>query len=442
MQRHILSAIQASTRSSVNNSTLPLILVIGSSPLSPKEIYYLDLETPPSSSFSSPTTSHAPPSAKLLSNLERQLIRFLISTEEISDVIMAGPVGRGGGKMSLFLFTMRSSTWRGEGWRVRRGLRLNMQGLRTIRQDQDEEEGPESEDESGGDLCISAAAPHRQLLDDSRPSTPASHASHSSQRTESPGSDLTRLAEALSPARRVEESNQGGPFGARPPTRPPLVARQSSYLESKGNTSNAASKVLPALRSKEADTHPLEFNSSGVTPIAGKENPPLDPHPSSHLLEPLQSLSLDLRPPGSRLFPPNMDVATSLLARSRLGSSSSSSSSSSRASSRSAIPALGQGRRGLSTASNGEIREGEAQGGGEAGRRTAGLSTGLRTVRGRAPPRGAGFVLGCSLDSAHSAVGPEASQEQEPHRADEAEEGGDDELVLFQCEVIIPSYHP
>ncbi|PWN17824.1 hypothetical protein BCV69DRAFT_315216 [Microstroma glucosiphilum] len=430
VQKHIRSAIHASSEPPFSNSSLPLILVIGSSPLSPKEIYYLDLESPPSSSSSSaPASSYAPPSAKLLSTLERQLIRFLISTEEISDVIMAGPVARGGGKMSLFLFTLRRSSWRAEGWRVRRGLRLNMEGLRTIQPQQGEEDDLESEgEERGGPQIASAYLPqgitHRQLLDDSRPSTPASYASHSSQRTDSPGSDLTKLAEALSPARRVEESNVGGTFGGRPPARPPLVARQSSYLESKGSTSNTTMKVLPALRPKELDAQASPSTTFAHVATPDKENFSTDP-----LLEPLHALSLDPRPPGSRLFPLNLDAATSLLARSRLGSSSSSSSSSRSVSS-------AQERRGMSIASssNGIVAVGRR--GGE------GASTSLRAVRGRAPPKGTGFVLGCSLDTS-SSVEEEEEEEDRQGRADEACQGGDeDELILFQCEVVIPSYHP
>jgi hypothetical protein len=64
----------------------------------------------------------------------------------------------------------------------------------------------------------------------------------------------------------------------------------------------------------------------------------------------------------------------------------------------------------------------------------------LRAVRGRAPPKGAGFVLDCSLDPRR--LFKEEEREQSSDEVGELDEAGDNELVLFQCEVVVPSYHP
>lgn len=205
---------------------LNLLLIFGPSPLSPFEVYHMAVRTPNNEDMceANDQASRADgilPS-KALANLERKLVRFLISTDELQQSFekQLRPT-------KMHILTYRSKDWACPGWRMRRGFKVDLRGVfppdMTAEEEKDEPatNGPAADASVGvtprpdpmpsGNEGITTAMQSDGNGIESHPGASLSATSHAADE------DINVLSQALSPLKKRTF-----------PPRPTLLSRTSS----------------------------------------------------------------------------------------------------------------------------------------------------------------------------------------------------------------------
>ncbi|CAO1624649.1 unnamed protein product [Parajaminaea phylloscopi] len=254
-------ALLAATRCSASYAELPILVVFGTSPLSPLEAYHITMRLPPGSSATSLEAcsielSSAP--VKLRPATERKLVQFLISTEELQDAF-SKPLRA----TRMHIFTQRKADWACAGWKIRRGFGLKLEHLVVPPADIARPvEQPDSESSPPADCVVrtgSTPGPHKGRL---VPQT---------QRNEpvfSQGDDLNALSECLSPLKKRVGQPSVGP-NSRPTH---ALSSQTGHNVQRSATSRPA---LGSLRTSSFTSSGLALASSGTAlpPLAALATP-------------------------------------------------------------------------------------------------------------------------------------------------------------------------
>lgn len=432
-----------------DDGLLPLLVVFGPSPLSPLEAFAITIRQPdyqaedPGRSSDEPVPP-TPSLRKILSTLEQRLVRFLIATEELQEALAhtLRPT-------KMHIFALKREGWRAEGWKIRRGFRVQMGRVWGEAKVEDERKG------AGEGIGDKTKAGRNGSEDGTlQPSVPAStqHDAGPSGRpasTSTPAQveeDVGVLSEALSPLKKRR--------------RPPLIARTSSSYSANGPGPTSGMRhpsvqsptpFSPVVKTPKVKTIKLtetpKASAGGqllwspqpaaalrrlaLTEVGGTNSraltmgsdeaatapPTLGAAASASALSPPPSVPLtngdlssgsitDSRPPGSRLLPPGKDPNKSLLARSRI------------------------------------ISRGGAKG--NLANEAGGQSSPSATTRRSKPkgPKGAAFIIDCSGGTTISSSSDAASPSRPRLGFESLGERGEalPGWQWYQCEVTVPCY--
>lgn len=214
LEHHVQRAVSSAHYSTHADTTIPMALVLGPSPISPRKVYYMEQRIRPRSTSQAQTQQDTLPAHSLLPTFTRSslclsLHRFLISH------CPTDPMKRGA---KVYLFIMQPVEWKCPGWHRRHGINIDLSSL------------AEAEDENAANV---ADATNKGNIA-SRGDTPASLLEEEeTSRTPSPAPNAhgTPLRRPLN-MRHLSQSGQSQDHPSSPMSTRPLNLRRTSHPHS------------------------------------------------------------------------------------------------------------------------------------------------------------------------------------------------------------------